>query len=232
MTRTRIRPLLVVFIVALLTALVSACGDGADTKPAPGTPENPLVAQSPEPARSTGGTSSGSGSQPRSQAGHEKATQGEKQGAKRKKVQPVAGGEPAQQGSTPPPPGYKALLKNQTSHPKDRFTPCSLVTEVEAQTIVGAPLQAPLEAPLGPTCIYRTRTGKGMIAVAVQSARFSEIKNRIRSPRRIDISGREAYCGKLGQPMLYLPVAQNRVLAVTARCDIARRFAVKALPRL
>jgi hypothetical protein len=231
MTRTRIQPLIVVSL-ALLAALVSACGDRADTKPAPGTPGNPLVAQTPEAAGSTGGTSSRSGAQPRSRAGREKANRTEKRATRRDNVRPAAGGEPTKQGSTPPPPGYKALLKNQTSHPKDRFTPCSLVTEGEAQTIVGAPLQAPLEAPLGPTCIYRTRTGKSMVAVAVQSAPFSAIKNRIRSPRRIDISGREAFCGKLGQPMLYLPVAQNRVLAVTARCDVARRFAVKALPRL
>jgi hypothetical protein len=141
-------------------------------------------------------------------------------------------GEPTARGNSNRPPGYDALIKNQSSAPGSRFTPCNLVTEPEARAIIGAPIQAPLEAPQGPTCIYRTQRGNELIALAVQATKFSDLRRRIRNERSVSVAGREAVCGKLGQPMLYVPLAGGKVLSITAKCDVATRFASKALPRL
>ena len=70
-------------------------------------------------------------------------------------------------------PGYDSLVENQGSKPRSRFTPCNLVSKAQAQAIVGLPLRDPLEAPRGPTCIYRSRDGKRLITLAVQSLDFS-----------------------------------------------------------
>jgi hypothetical protein len=129
-------------------------------------------------------------------------------------------------------PGYQKLVEDQSRRPVRRFSPCNLVTEPEARAIVGAPIEEPLEAPQGPTCIYRTRAGDGFITLAVQSQDIAQLKRSIRRLRRVDVSDRTAYCGIYGQPMLYLPLSRGRVLSVAARCQVARRFAVKAVPRL
>lgn len=129
-------------------------------------------------------------------------------------------------------PGYKALVERQSRKPRRRFTPCNLVTESQARAIVGAPIEQPLEAPQGPTCIYRSRKGERFISLAVQSLNFDKLKPQIRQRQRFEISNRTAYCGQYGQRMLYMPLARGRVLSVAAPCSLARQFAAKALPRL
>ena len=106
------------------------------------------------------------------------------------------------------------------------------MTEREAQAIVGKPMQVPVEAPQGPTCIYRPRTGKDLIAVAVQETDFGALRKQIKRVHRVDVGDRTAYCGSYGQPMLYVPLAEGRVLSINAQCDVARGFALKALPHL
>jgi hypothetical protein len=106
------------------------------------------------------------------------------------------------------------------------------VTANEARAIVGAPMQAPIEAPQGPTCIYRTQTSKSMITLAVQATDFSKIKPRLRGRHEVAVSDRAGFCGTYGQSMLYVPLATGRVLSISAPCDLARDFAAKALRRL
>jgi len=129
-------------------------------------------------------------------------------------------------------PGYKKLLERQTKKPRSAFTPCNLVSPAQARSILGGPIQAPLEAPQGPTCIYRTKSGSSFVPVAVQSTDLALLKRRMRDPQRIAVSGRSAYCGVLGQPMLYADLADGRVLAIGARCKVARQFAAKAVQRI
>jgi hypothetical protein len=140
--------------------------------------------------------------------------------------------EAASPGSSQPAPGYEALVNGQSRHPRTRFTPCNLVTPKQARAIVGAPMQAPIEAPQGPTCIYRSRDGRSFVTVAVQRLRFDAVKPRLRLPHRVAVAGRTAYCGTYGQPMLYVPLARGRVLSVAAPCAVARRFAVRAVRQL
>jgi hypothetical protein len=129
-------------------------------------------------------------------------------------------------------PGYDALLKSQSTHPLSRFTPCNLVTQKQAAAIVGAPMQDPVEAAQGPTCIYRSRNGRSFVTLAVQALDFDKLKPHLRVPHRVTVGGRTAYCGTYGQPMLYVPLSGGRVLSVAGRCAIAKQFAGRAVRQL
>ncbi len=129
-------------------------------------------------------------------------------------------------------PGYRDLVRSQSSRPGKRESPCALVTKKQAETIVGAALLDPLEAPQGPSCIYRDRGGKTFVSVAIQPGGFEALRGEIDRLRRVSVADRQAYCGVHGAPMLYLPLAQGRVLSVSAHCGVAKRFASTAVPRL
>jgi hypothetical protein len=110
--------------------------------------------------------------------------------------------------------------------------PCSLVTKTQASAIIGRPIVEPLEAPQGPTCIYRTAAGTPYITLAVQKVDVASLKKQLRNARTVSISGSSAYCGTYGRQMLYLPLGAGRVLSVSAPCSTAARFAAKAAPHL
>jgi hypothetical protein len=139
---------------------------------------------------------------------------------------------PANEAASAQAPGYQRLLEKQTARPRSGFTPCNLVRPAEASQFLGAAVRAPLEAPQGPTCIYRTKTGAGFVTIAVQRLDFKLIRRQMRDRRRVAVSGRPAYCGNYGQPMLYAPLAGGRVLTIGARCGVAQRFASLAVRRL
>lgn len=129
-------------------------------------------------------------------------------------------------------PGYDELVADQTRTPKSRFTPCNLVTRSQAEAIIGGRIRPPIEAPQGPTCIYRSTSGDRFTTLEVQRLDFDTVRRRLRGRQRVVVSGRTAYCGTIGRPMLYVPVSGGRVLSVSGPCGIARRFAAKAAPRL
>jgi hypothetical protein len=133
---------------------------------------------------------------------------------------------------SPREPGYQALVDDQGSNPRSTFTPCDLVTEAQASTILGGKIEQPLEAPQGPTCIYRSRDGKQFVTLAIESFDFTKVKRQIRLREAVDVGGETAYCGNHGQPMLYLPLSGGRVLSVAGHCATAKRFASRALPQI
>jgi hypothetical protein len=191
----------------LMAALLAACGGQSKPKPPPGSPDNPLVAQAPQ----------------------DTVTQG-----RLNEAAPTAKGAGAED-ATPKAaaqPGYQKLVERQGSKPRSRFTPCNLVTKAQAGAIVGAPLQDPLEAPQGPTCIYRSQDGKRFVTLAVQSVPFSKLKHQMHKRQQVTVSNKTAFCGMLGQPILYVPLTGSRVLSVAAPCQVARKFAARAVPRL
>ncbi len=110
--------------------------------------------------------------------------------------------------------------------------PCRLVSRTEAQKIVGGPVASPVEAPLGPTCIYRPLHTGQQITVSVQATNLAAVKRGLRHPTQVTIAGRPAYCGVYGQTMTYVPLASGGVLDITGPCPIAARFAETALARL
>jgi hypothetical protein len=110
--------------------------------------------------------------------------------------------------------------------------PCKLVSRAEARAILGKPLGAPQEAPLGPTCIYQPTRARTFVTLAVETVDFARIKPRIRHRTRIKVAGRTGYCGVYGQPTTFVPLNGGKVLNVTASCKIGTLFSVKALSRL
>lgn len=112
------------------------------------------------------------------------------------------------------------------------LNPCRLVSAAEAQAIVGAPIAGQLEAPLGPTCVYRLSGSSRQITLAIESLGFHQVTHEMTRPRPITVGHRRAYCGRLGTSMLFVPLRPGRVLNVTAPCSTAQRFAALALSRL
>ena len=191
----------------LMAALLAACGGQSKPKPPPGSPQNPLVAQAPQ----------------------DTVTQGRlNEAAPATKGTAAEGAKPKADTQ----PGYQKLVERQGSKPRSRFTPCNLVSKAQAGAIVGAPLQDPLEAPQGPTCIYRSQDGKRFVTVAVQAVAFSKLKHQMHKRQQVTVSNKTAFCGMLGQPILYVPLSGRRVLSVAAPCQVARKFAARAVPRL
>lgn len=110
--------------------------------------------------------------------------------------------------------------------------PCDLVSQAQAQAIVGAPVASPQEAPLGPTCIYEAHGGKEPITVAVETVEFAKIKPMIHHTTKVVVAGHTVYCGDYGRPTTFVPLAHGQVLNVSASCSIGMRFAEKALSRI
>lgn len=198
-------------IAVLLGCALSACGGDDASAPPTGSASNPLPAQ---PADPPSGESVVAGP-----TGRAETTQ---------PSEPQVGGEPPKAGE----PGYQALVDRQTSKPQERFTPCNLVSPAQARAIVGTPMRAPVEAPQGPTCIYRSRSGHRFVSLAVQAADVSRLKRQMDELRAVDVSDRTAYCGTRGQEMLVLPLSGSRVLSVSAPCELAQQFAAKAVRQL
>ena len=129
-------------------------------------------------------------------------------------------------------PGYEKLLEEQTNNPKTRFTPCNLVTPRQARAILGAPIQDPVEAPQGPTCIYQTETGTSFVTIALQDRALGGLKKEMRRPEPLAVGDRRAYCGTHGQPTLHVSLGRGSVLSIAAPCSIAEKFAAKAVAGL
>lgn len=137
--------------------------------------------------------------------------------------------QPAQKSSRP---GYQHLLERQAARPRSRFSPCNLVKPARARAIVGQALLAPIEAPQGPTCIYRSRSGRSFTTLAVQSTPFGRFRSQLRRPVRLRVAGHAGYCSRHGAQAVYVPLSGGRVLSVGGPCRVARQFASTALHRL
>ncbi len=110
--------------------------------------------------------------------------------------------------------------------------PCKLVSQAQAQAIVGGPVSTPQEAPLGPTCIYEARGGRESITIAVETTDFAKIKPMIHDTIRKVVAGHALYCGDYGRPTTFVPLAHGQVLNVSASCAVGLRFAEQAVSQL
>ncbi len=140
--------------------------------------------------------------------------------------------EQSSEGSATTKPGYAKLVQRQGSKPKSRFTPCNLVTKAEAAAILASPIAQPTEAPLGPTCIYRSRNGKAFVTLAVQNLKFSQVSRKVSHAHKLRIGDRAAVCGRLDKQVLYVSLAPRRLLSIAGPCAVARKFATTAVGRL
>ncbi|HWI71937.1 MAG TPA: hypothetical protein VNT55_08285 [Baekduia sp.] len=218
------------FALLLTVALAAGCGGGdkgASPDAAPGTPKNPLVATIPsEKTADDQAAAEEAGLAP-------KAKSGAKQTAARTS-HPAADKNfsEADSAGTSTDPSYQKLLEQQTRKPASRFTPCNLVRRSEAAAILGVAVRPLVEAPQGPTCIYRAAKGTGFITISVQKAALSKLRKQMRHVKPVAVAQRDSLCGTVGRPALYVPVSSARVLVVTAPCGVAKQFASAAVPRI
>lgn len=125
-----------------------------------------------------------------------------------------------------------AALRGEGGPSGRASAPCRLVTRAQAQAIVGGPVLKPVEAPQGPTCIYRYSGGRHLVTMVVQSRDTRALLRQLprRTPMRV--ARHDGFCGHQGQPTLYVPLSPRQVLSVTAPCRIAAGFAQRALRHL
>jgi hypothetical protein len=217
---------------------LAACG-GSDTPKAdtsPGSAVNPLVAR-----EQLTGVPSGKHAAAVERKAAEKIKHPGAIGGGKKITDDQGGGgaakaprmnEGATVGTPDVKPGYQSLVDQQTAKPQERFTPCSLVSRSRAQAILGVSVQAPLEAPQGPTCLYRTTRSRGLITLAVQHQRYAQLASKLVNRKRIDVAGRNAVCGSLGRPTVLVQLTAGRVLNVNGPCNLGKRFAAEAVQHL
>jgi hypothetical protein len=110
--------------------------------------------------------------------------------------------------------------------------PCALVSRAQAQAILHAPVEAPEEAPLGPTCIYQPRGAKSFVTMTIEPTSFAKVERLIRKRSQFSVGGHTAYCGIYGQLTTFVPLSSGRYLDITASCDVGRLFAEEAVSRL
>jgi hypothetical protein len=227
------------FILLTLSVLfLTACGgDSGSQKAAPGTPENPLQAlPNPEPTRVPPTDETGVASKSKSKQSSktdaaassasivaaQKRTQARNSRLRAARAKAKAKAAAAARGP-----------RRQHAAAPSANRPCSLVTKAQARKIIGVPIVEPLEAPQGPTCIYQSKAGKQLITLTVlQATDFARLKAQVRKLHAVSVADHSAVCGSYGRPMLYLPLAGGRVLSIAGACDMASRFAAKAVPHL
>ena len=129
-------------------------------------------------------------------------------------------------------PGYERIVEDQDRSPRQRLHPCNLVTKTQAQAILRASIRTPREGLQGPTCIYEARRTATLVTIAVQSADIADLKRQLRRVRPVAVASKRGYCGRVGRPVLYVPLSGGRVLTIAASCATAQRFATTALTRL
>ena len=110
--------------------------------------------------------------------------------------------------------------------------PCSLVTTTEAQSALGRQIAQPIEAPQGPTCIFRLTSGTIAATIAVEDAPLTRYLDRMQGSKSAVLAKHLTYCGSLGSPTLVSEVGANSVLVVSAPCSVAEKLAADALPHL
>jgi hypothetical protein len=112
-----------------------------------------------------------------------------------------------------------------------QLNPCTLVTLSEAGGMAGS-IAGLVEAPQGPTCIYKRGNSNSWITLTVERTNFSEIEHNMTNGQPFSMGSHSAVCGQLGAEALFLSLGGGRVLNVAAPCTIAKQFASMALSRL
>jgi hypothetical protein len=224
----------IVVLPLVAGCLLAACGGGDDNaKGPPGSASNPLVALPNPSATRTPPNEQPPGESAAKKRGASDGPGGVSTPSKSTRTQHGSvAKKPAKHTSEAAAATRPKTARKQKALAPSASRPCSLVTRTQATAIVGTPILEPLQAPQGPTCIYRTKSGKPYITLVVQTVDFAKLRKQIHNARTVSVASRTAYCGTYGKPMLFLPVAGGRVLSIAAPCGMAQRFAAKAAPHL
>jgi len=113
--------------------------------------------------------------------------------------------------------------------------PCKLVTAAEASALFGAQVADPIEAPLGPSCIFRSREREDFVSIALQQMEEKHLEPLIRDRDKLDVDRLTGYCGPGEGSNLLVPLSSGRVLTIeggAGGCELAKAFAFQALGRI
>lgn len=218
-----IRLVLASVVIIVLFGAVSADGGRKDPS---GSPSNPLVAlPNPTPTRIPPPTEQPTNEAPREADGTQLGAPSQSTSTKTQQgsIAMHAGKPMVAQPQTP---------RQQKEQPPSASRPCSLVTKAQAREIIGAPILEPLEAPQGPTCIYRTVSGDRYVTLTAQDGSIDQLREQIDRRQKFSVGDRTGYCGTVGGPVLYVPLSDRRTLVLAAPCQMARTLAARALGRL
>lgn len=237
-------------LAGLAAVLLAGCGGSGDQpKAALGSPDNPVVAR-PQGSSPTSGTATArkaaralAQSNAAAAEGGATAVAGATPSATKRKRQAAAAAAAAGEPTGPATsssgrakanaaPSYAGILKQRGASTGQSFSPCNLVSQRRAEAIIGRTIQTPLEAPQGPTCIYRTKDNTRFVTVLVQQSRYAAVRRQLRRATQLSVEGHTAYCGTLGQPVLYVPLSGTRLLTISAPCTVAKAFAATAVQKL
>jgi hypothetical protein len=113
------------------------------------------------------------------------------------------------------------------------INPCAVVTQAEAQAALGTRLLKPIKAPLGPTCIFQAPNHQTFASVAVVARPFAQLPSQDKTLRKFAGVKESAYCGgPTRSTSLFVRVAADEVLQISAPCQTAAKMAPYALARL
>jgi hypothetical protein len=236
---TRLAWLLAVVVAGVCAGLVAGCGGSSAPKGAtstvtaaqvtPGPSGKPIPTGSIAPQGSS--KTSSAVAESKGSASTSSSTKGSSADSQKSVAETKTTAETSSTSSKPTAPDAVTPSSESGSRAAPEPHPCGLVPLGEAQSITGGEIAGRVEAPLGPTCIYHLSNSKADITMAVESMSFSQVTHQLSSRKPVDIAGRHAFCGKLGNQMLFVPLGSGKLLNVTAPCAIAQQFAARALTR-
>jgi hypothetical protein len=209
-------------IPILAAALLALAGCGGSTMTGAAAPKSGTVKAHPTPVESNPDVGLSSSQQPASQ--QQLASQ--PSGGKSHNTDEVSSVHGKKSKATPSTASHRNDVTPGTPNP------CQLVSLPEARSMAGPEITMRVEAPLGPTCIYKGGGSEPGVTLAVETASFTQMSHQLGKRKQIVLEGRKGYCGHLGTQMLLVPLARGQLLSVAAPCRLAQRFAVKALHRL
>jgi hypothetical protein len=126
-----------------------------------------------------------------------------------------------------------ATSATTTSSAGSHLDPCTLLTVSQAEAITGRTIATPVEAPQGPTCIYKLTGSKSWITLSIETRKdFAKLRGLMRNGQTVNEGSDSGACGQLGSDNLFLSLTGGRVLHVTASCAIAKQIAAAAVRRL
>jgi hypothetical protein len=129
-------------------------------------------------------------------------------------------------------PNGKASFADSGGGANGPTNPCSLVSQAQASAFTGKSIGKPHVAPLGPTCVYSETGGRTEVTMALELAAFAKVKPHIHALSQVSVAGHVGYCGVYGTPIVYVPMAQDRLLSISAPCSVGTKFAAAAMPKL
>jgi hypothetical protein len=106
------------------------------------------------------------------------------------------------------------------------------VSKVEAESILGRPLDQPVEALQGPTCIFKSTNGTIAATIAVETVPLARFRSGMKGVHVESVAKHQTFCGTFGSPTLVSQLDRGALLVVSAPCPVAQRLAAHALPRV